>query len=134
MTGPQFCNVGDVLQNENVGDRLHPQLYATERLLEERLFLQCRLASGPSHLMAELQDRLAEVAMRLAADEKDERAMKIIATYAPPPIPDRNFDWSAIDDDTYDGAEDSRTRNQIGYGRTEDEARADLLAQLEDAA
>lgn len=58
--------------------------------------------------------------------------MKIITTYAPPPIPDRRFDWNAIDDDTYDGAEDSRTRDQIGYGRTEAEAIADLLQIIEE--
>lgn len=58
--------------------------------------------------------------------------MNIRATYAPPPIPDRNFDWSAIDVDTYDGAEDSRTRHQIGYGRTEQAAIDDLIRnQLE---
>ena len=56
--------------------------------------------------------------------------MKIRTTYAPPPIPHRQFDWSAIDDSTYDGAEDSGTRNQIGYGKTEQEAIDDLLEQL----
>ena len=43
--------------------------------------------------------------------------MKIIATYAPPPIPDRNYDWTAIDDDTYDGAEDSRYEIKGRNGR-----------------
>jgi hypothetical protein len=46
-------------------------------------------------------------------------------TYAP--IPNRRFDWSAIDEDTYDGAPDSPTRNQIGHGRTERDAIMDLL-------
>ena len=41
------------------------------------------------------------------------------------PIPPRQFDWSATYDD-YDGAEDSGNRGQIGYGRTEAEAIADL--------
>lgn len=59
--------------------------------------------------------------------------MKIIATYAPPPIADRNYDWSAIDDDTYDGADDSRTRYQIGYGRSKEAAIADLMLQLDEA-
>ena len=45
--------------------------------------------------------------------------------YDPPPIPDRRFDWSAVHDD-YDGAEDSGSRNHIGYGQTESEALADL--------
>jgi hypothetical protein len=34
--------------------------------------------------------------------------------------------WAAIDEDTYDGAEDSSTRHQIGLGNTEEEAIADL--------
>jgi len=33
--------------------------------------------------------------------------------------------YYAIDDDTYDGAEDSRTRSHIGYGHTAEEAIAD---------
>ena len=28
--------------------------------------------------------------------------MKIITSYVHPPIPIRSFDWSAVDDDTYD--------------------------------
>lgn len=35
--------------------------------------------------------------------------------------------WSALDDDTYDGAPDSATRGEIGYGRSEEEAIADLM-------
>ena len=45
--------------------------------------------------------------------------------YVFPPIPDRRFDWSAIDDETYDGE-----GCPIGYGRTEQEAIEDLLDQL----
>lgn len=41
--------------------------------------------------------------------------------------------WSAVDDDTYDGAEDSTTRAQIGWGATEQEAIDDLCDQLFDA-
>lgn len=58
--------------------------------------------------------------------------MKIRTTYEYPPIPIRCFDWSAIDDDTYDGAEDSHC--PIGRGATEQEAIDDLLQQIEDAA
>jgi hypothetical protein len=58
--------------------------------------------------------------------------MKIRTTHVYPPIPMRNFDWLAVDDETYDGAPDSRSRNQIGYGRTEAEAVADLKEKLED--
>ena len=60
--------------------------------------------------------------------------MKIRTSFDYPPIPVRNFDWSAIDEDTYDGAEDSSTRGQIGRGATEAEAIADLMDQLEDAS
>ena len=54
--------------------------------------------------------------------------MKIKTNYEYPPIPIRDYDWSAIDDDTYDGAEDSHC--PIGWGRTEEEAIADLMQQL----
>ena len=60
--------------------------------------------------------------------------MRIVTEYWAKPIPDRSFDWSAIDDDTYDGAEDSSNRNHIGYGRTEAEAIADLLRLLDELA
>lgn len=55
--------------------------------------------------------------------------MKIVAHYDPPPIPDRRFDWSAVDDDTYDGP-----GCPVGFGRTEAEARADLLERIEERA
>lgn len=58
--------------------------------------------------------------------------MKVSTEYWAKPGPDRQFDWSAIDDDSYDGAPDSPTRNQIGYGRTEAAAIADLLEQIEE--
>jgi hypothetical protein len=60
--------------------------------------------------------------------------MRIVTDYWAKPIPDRSFDWSAYDDDTYDGAEDSSNRNHIGYGRTEAEAIADLLRLLDELA
>jgi hypothetical protein len=58
--------------------------------------------------------------------------MNIRTEYVYPPIPDRRWDWSAVDDDTYDGAEDSHC--PIGRGATEDEAIADLLEQIEERA
>jgi hypothetical protein len=58
--------------------------------------------------------------------------MKISTHCIYPPIPIRDYDWSAIDSDTYDGAPDSRNRAQIGYGRTEQEAITDLMNLLED--
>jgi hypothetical protein len=47
-----------------------------------------------------------------------------------PPIPDRSFDWSAVTDD-YDGAPDAGWQ-PVGHGRTEDEAIADLVRQIEE--
>jgi hypothetical protein len=55
---------------------------------------------------------------------------KIRTDYWPKPIPTDQYDWSAVDDDTYDGAPDSGNRNQIGYGATEQEAIDDLLSIL----
>jgi len=43
------------------------------------------------------------------------------------------FRYSAIDSDTYDGAPDSKTRSQIGFGESEVEAIEDLKEQLESA-
>ena len=48
----------------------------------------------------------------------------IKTNYDPKPIPDRRFDWSAVDDSTYDGPGSS-----IGYGATEQEAIDDLTDQ-----
>lgn len=53
--------------------------------------------------------------------------MKISTRYDPKPIPIRDFDWSAVDDATYDGE-----GCPIGHGRTEAEAIADLMGQIED--
>ncbi len=54
--------------------------------------------------------------------------MNIKTHYDPPPIPNRSFDWSAIDDDTYDGSPDSKC--PVGHGATEEEAIADLKEQI----
>lgn len=50
--------------------------------------------------------------------------MKIVTHHVYPPIPDRRFDWSAVDDDTYDGT------GPVGTGATEAEAIADLEEKL----
>jgi len=50
---------------------------------------------------------------------------KIVTNFDYPPIPIRQFDWSAIDDDTYDGE-----GCPIGHGATEQEAIDDLLDQI----
>jgi hypothetical protein len=55
--------------------------------------------------------------------------MKIRLTFDPPPIPDRQFDWAAYDEQTYDGP-----GCPIGYGRTAEEAEADLLEQIAERA
>lgn len=52
-----------------------------------------------------------------------------------PPIPIRNFDWSAVDDSTYDCDCDQDgffTTCPIGRGATEQEAIDDLLEQIEE--
>jgi hypothetical protein len=54
--------------------------------------------------------------------------MKIRTDYDPKPIPTTKFDWSAVDDATYDGD----PRQPVGYGATEEEAIADLLLQIDD--
>ena len=51
--------------------------------------------------------------------------MKIKTDYWPKPIPLRCFDWSAVDDDTYDGP-----GSPVGHGQTREEAIKDLLYQL----
>lgn len=53
--------------------------------------------------------------------------MKIKTAFVYPPIPIRHFDWSAIDEETYDGP-----GCPVGYGATEQEAIDDLLAQVDD--
>lgn len=50
----------------------------------------------------------------------------IRTNYWAKPIPDRRFDWSAIDYATYDGLD-----GPIGFGATEAEAIADLKEKLE---
>ncbi len=54
-------------------------------------------------------------------------AMDIITRYDPPPIPLRQFDWSACRDNYEPGG-------PLGYGKTEQEAIKDLLQQEEDYA
>lgn len=58
--------------------------------------------------------------------------MNIRTTFIYPPIPDRSYDWCAVDDDTYDGAPDSGNRHHVGYGATEQEAVDDLRRLMEE--
>jgi hypothetical protein len=53
--------------------------------------------------------------------------MKIRTTHWAKPIPLRQFDWEAVDDNYEAGC-------PIGYGATEQEAINDLLSQLEEAS
>ncbi len=50
---------------------------------------------------------------------------KIITNHVFPPIPQRQFDWAAVFDGYEPGA-------HVGYGRTEQDAIADLRQQWED--
>ena len=57
---------------------------------------------------------------------------KIVTHHVFPPIPDRSYDWSAVDENTYEpGDQDGETGMYhgggiIGWGATEAEALADL--------
>jgi len=53
--------------------------------------------------------------------------MKIITSFEYPPIPNRNYDWSAVSDN-YDGEPES----PVGWGSTEQEAINSLKIQLEE--
>lgn len=60
--------------------------------------------------------------------------IKVRTTHEYPPIPVRDMDWSAVDDDTYDVDCDQDgyfSTCPIGRGATEEAAIADLLEQLE---
>ena len=48
-------------------------------------------------------------------------------------VTEKDWHWTAIDADTYDGSEDSGNRTHIGYGDTEEEAIADLIQIMEDS-
>jgi hypothetical protein len=59
--------------------------------------------------------------------------IKVRTTHEYPPIPVRDMDWSAVDDDTYDVDCDQDgyfSTCPIGRGPTEEAAIADLLEQL----
>ncbi len=93
-------------------------------------------------------ERAHSAALRIGGDDRDMQLLlleidcalksrtghvvKIRTDFWAKPIPLRQFDWIAIDEDTYDGAPDSHS--PIGYGATEAEAVADLLEQIEERA
>jgi len=53
--------------------------------------------------------------------------MKIRTEHVYPPIPIRQFDWCAYDEDTYDGP-----GSLLGHGPTEEAAIADFKEQWEE--
>ena len=57
--------------------------------------------------------------------DREAQVMKIRTTFVYPPIPIRQFDWSAVEDDYEPGC-------PHGTGATEQEAIADLMAQIEE--
>ena len=62
--------------------------------------------------------------------------VNISTSFNCPPIPIRDYDWSAVDYDTYDCDCDDCgffSLGPVGHGATEQEAIADLLMQMEDA-
>lgn len=64
-------------------------------------------------------------------------SITVRTTHDYPPIPVRDMDWSAIDDDTYDVDCDGDgffSNCPVGRGATEQEAIADLLEQIEERA
>lgn len=69
--------------------------------------------------------------MNAAPQQTTADGRKIVTDLVYPPIPDRRFDWSAVTED-YDAADDCHP--PIGRGRTEAEAVADLLEQLDERA
>jgi hypothetical protein len=76
----------------------------------------------PYHVCVE--HRARKVAERAAILAK----IKVRTEHVYPPIPVREWDWSAVDDNTYDGP-----GNPIGWGRTEQAAIDDLVEQLIEA-
>ena len=60
----------------------------------------------------------------MAYPKKQSRRILVITTFDPPPIPDRNHDWSARLD-SYEPGE------PIGYGSTEADAVYDLYIEIE---
>ena len=63
--------------------------------------------------------------------------IKVRTSFDYPPVPGRSMDWSAVDDNTYDVDCDGDgyfSSCPVGRGVTEQEAIADLLEQIEEAA
>ena len=85
--------------------------------------------------MSQLTDEVSRLGRNAAKHDAQRKARisallcamsgyRITTSYDPKPIPVRDFDWIATDDNYEPGC-------PIGYGKTETEAVADLLEQLE---
>lgn len=77
--------------------------------------------------LANILDRALKGSLPSHFDRLEAADFDVRTTHVYPPIPIRDFDWSA----TLDGYEPGEP---IGWGRTEAEAIADLKEKLEDAA
>lgn len=54
--------------------------------------------------------------------------MKLRTTFCPPPVPFRDHDWCAYDEDNYEPGE------PIGWGESEKDAILDYYAQVDERA
>ena len=81
---------------------------------------KCRECSGKG---------CAEVEAEALKIEAAQHGIKISTDFVYPPIPIRSMDWSAVDDNTYDGE-----GCKIGRGATEADAIRDLLELMEIAS
>jgi hypothetical protein len=62
------------------------------------------------------------------------REGRIVATFVYPPIPLRQFDWCAHEENYEPPDSDGIGGSIVGWGRTEAEATADYHSQLDDEA
>lgn len=116
MKGERFMDLGEVVAylSELPGDQRVRTL-----LVEDDTFtvLVDSAGNAPEHL------RRPSLVLHRATQEAV--MLRIRTDYDAKPIPLRQFDWTAVDDATYDGPP-----CPVGFGRTEDEAIADLLTDL----
>jgi hypothetical protein len=95
---------------------------------------ECPTCNGFGKLTREQREAagLAELDTRCpACNTSGFEVVRAITDFEPKPIPFRGFDWIATLEG-YDGAPDSPTRHQVGYGSTQVEALADLQEQVRD--
>lgn len=90
--------------------------------------LRCQGVPAPDDLPVRVSGGAAHTPVQSRRQRRDLRAEPDLTGIAPP-----DCAWSAIDANTYDGAPDSANRHQIGFGRTREEAIADLMEKLGEA-